>query len=415
MTPGYSDRRQRADRIPACVLGLALSVLYTSSAVADEQDTVSIVPSLSVMHDDNLFRLSSSVDPKTVLGTSTKAEDITVSSLTLRINKPYSLQRFEFEASLIDYRYQNFSYLSYTAYPYKAAWRWSLTPNLHGNLTTGRSTALNSFTDYTGYTRRNTRTDESTRFDGVFDLSAAWHLLGGVSETTTINSEITRGEGDNRVKRAEIGVRHTLASGSSYSFTTRAGQGDYLNRPEPNPFSILDNRFNDTENEVRVAWALTGKASLDARLAHLTRHHAHYAERDFSGATGNLNLNWNITAKTALAASFARELASYQTLDSNYTRTDRFTLTPSWQFSAKTGLRGRYDYARRDYQGGPLTGILAASSRRDDLHTAMIALEWQPYRNVSVNASLQNEKRSSNQSGLDYKDNTINLSAQATF
>ena len=415
MTQGCRYHRKPAGHILACVLGLALSVLHTSAALADDKDTISIVPGLTVMHDDNLFRLSSNADPQAVLGTSTKAEDITISSVTLKINKPYLLQRFELEASLIDYRYKNFSYLSYTAYPYKAAWRWSLTPNLHGNLSTGRSTSLNSFTDYTGYTRRNTHTDENTRFDGVFDLSAAWHLLGGVSEATTTNSEITRGEGDNRVKRAEIGVRHTFASGSTMSFITRAGKGDYLNRPEPNPFSILDNRFNDTENEVRLAWPLTGKTSLDARLAHLERHHTHYSERDFSGITGNLNLNWNITAKTSLAASVARELSAYQTLDSNYTQTDRISLMPYWQIGAKTALRAKYDYARRDYQGGPLTAIIPASNRRDNLHTAMIALEWQPYRSVSVSASLQNEKRTSSQPGQDYKDNTISLSAQAAF
>ena len=88
---------------------------------------------------------------------------------------------------------------------------------------------------------------------------------------------------------------------------------------------------------------------------------------------------------------------------------------PYWQIGAKTALRAKYDYARRDYLGGPVTQIIPASNRRDDLHTAMIALDWQPYRSVSVSASLQNEQRKSSQPGQDYKDNTISLSAQATF
>ena len=403
-------------RFHACVfplLSLALPLLFAQSARADADDTFNIVPSISVMHDDNLFRLSSGVDPQTVLGKSTKADDITVSSLAFKINKPYSLQRFELEASLVDYRYKNFSYLSYRSQPYKAAWRWSLTPRLHGNLTTDHTTSLNNFTDYTGYTRRNTHTNENTRFDGVADIGASWHLLGGLSRATITNSELTVGEGDSRVNRAEFGIRHTTPSGSALSVVTRSGRGNYINRSDPLPATLIDNRFDDSENEVRVLWPITGKTSIDGRLAHFKRKHAHFAERDFDGAVGNINVNWQISAKSFLTVGVARELSSYQTNNTNYTSTDRLTVVPLWQISAKTALRGRYDYARRDYVGGSALG--SSSNRSDTVRTAMIALEWQPYRTLSLNSSIQNEKRSSNQPGLDYASTVYSVAAQMTF
>lgn len=404
-------RRRSSGHALAGFLGLLL--LLAPPASADAEDTFSIVAGVNQLHDDNLFRLSSSADPQTVLGKSTKADDITVSSLAFKVNKPYSLQKFEFEVSLIDYRYRNFSYLSYSTQPYKAAWRWSVTPSLHGNLTTERTQSLNSFADYTGYTTRNTHVDERTRFDGVLDLSASWHLLAGVAQSTSTNSQVTLGQSNSRVNTAEAGVRHTFPSGSALSYIVRNGRGDYFNRPDPLLAGLSDNRFDDRLNELRLLWALTGKASVDTRLAHFQRTHAHYAMRDFGGNTGSVNLNWSISGKSFLTASAARELGSYQTFSSSYTTTDRLTLSPYWQFGAKTALRARYDYARRDYLGA--IAATPANNRSDTLRTAMIALEWQPLRSLSVSGSLQSETRASNQPGLDYRDKTLGLTAQLTF
>jgi exopolysaccharide biosynthesis operon protein EpsL len=379
-------------------------LLATHGALADEQDTLNLIPAVSLMRDDNLFRLPSDA----------RSEDIAISSLTLKLDKSFSLQRFELEASFIDYRYQTYSYLNYDATPYKAAWHWNLTPYLHGDLSADRATTLQSFADYSGYRQRNINTIENSRLTGVLDLSPSWHLLGGLSESSYTNTQITQGQGDNQIQRAEAGIRHNASSGSALSFITRSGRGDYLNRPQPIPAPLfLDNRFDENENEVRLLWALTGKMSLDARIAHLERNHTHFATRDYSGTVGNAKLSWNISGNSQLTAIAARELESYQTINANYTQTDRLALMPFWQFSSKTALRLRYDYARRDYLGTP--GSFPASGRNDTLRTGVIALEWRPLRRTTLGASLQSENRSSNQPGFDYSDNIFNLTAQMTF
>jgi len=391
------------------IVRLVLPMLLAQQALADEYDTFGIVAAESVLHDDNLFRLSSGVEPQTVLGKPGKAEDIAVSSLTVKLNKPYSLQRFELEASLIDYRYKNFSYLSYSAEPYKAAWRWSLTPRLHGNLTTDRTQTLNSFADYTGYTTRNTHTDENTRFDGLFDLTASWHLLAGAAKSISTNSHVILGQSDNHTNTAEAGIRYTFPSGSALSYVARSGRGSYSNQSA----GLVSNGYDDRENELRLLWAFTGKTSVDARLAHFERKDSHLAERDFGGLVGNLNLSWNISGKSSLTASYARELGTFQTLSSSYTTTDRFTLTPVWQFSAKTALRGRYDHAQREYLGA--IAQTPANNRSDTLSIAMIAFDWQPRRALMITGSLQKEKRASNQPGLDYESNSLGVTAQLIF
>lgn len=385
-------------------LAIAPLLLSAADAMADADDTLNLTAAATRQHDDNLFRLPSNASPK--------SENITVTSLALKVSKPYSLQRFELEASLIDYRYQNFSYLSFSATPYRAAWLWSVTPYLHGNLSMDHNEALNSFTDSTNRTIRNLNTRDNTRFDAVADLSGSWHVLGGVSQYTTRNSETVLGEGDNRVNRAETGLRHTFSSGSTLSYIARVGRGDYFNRL---PLSAAPARFDESENEIRLLWALTGKTRIDARLAYLERTHDNKAgfDFDYAGVVGNLNANWNITGKSFMTATLARELASYQTINSTNTSTDRFTLSPYWQFNAKTALRGRYDYAQRDYQGTPW--VLPASNRSDTLRTATIALDWQPLRSLTISSSLQKEQRTSNLPGLDYESTTVGVTAQLTL
>ena len=391
-----------------------LPALFIAQPVrADDEDTLNLSAGIAVLHDDNLFRLSPGVDPNTVLGKSTKSDDITTATVGLKLNKRYSLQQFELDASLVDYRYRTFSYLDFTAANYAAAWRWSLTPYLHGNLTSDRKESLNSFSDYSGYRTRNLRTDENKRFDAVLEVSGSWRVLGGIARSTRINSQLFLEEGDTRLDTAEGGLRYDFPSGTKLSYIARDGRGDYFNRDQPIVATRLDNQFDQRENEVRLIWPVTEKTTIDARAAHIERTHEHFGDRDYAGNVGALNVSWQVTDKTSVMAGFGRELSSYQSTDSSYISTDRFTLSPAWQISAKTTLRGRYDYAQRDYRGAIAATPL--SDRVDTQHTAMIAFEWQALRALSLSASLQNDKRTSNQSGHDYKDTQAGVSAQLAF
>ena len=396
------------------LLTLLPLLIIVERAWADADDTFNVTGGVSVVHDDNLFRLPSGTDANAVLGKSTKADDITVSSVGFKLNKPYSLQRFELEVNAVDTRYRTFDYLNFTAVNYAAAWRWSVTPYLHGNLTSSRKQELNSFVDYTDYGVRNLRTDRRQRFDGVLEASGSWRILGGVEQITRTNSQAYTQVGDTRLNNVEGGLRYDFRSGSSLSYIARSGRGEYFNQDQPIPFpSLFDNRFDQRENEVRMVWAVTGKTTIDGRFAHLERTHAHFGQRDFSGNVGNLNVKWNITGKTSLTAEVARDLNSFQSLSSSYTSDQRFSLSPYWQISAKTALRARYDYVRRDYRGA--IADTAANDRVDTLNGGLIALEWQALRTLLVSASLKNERRTSNQPGFDFESTMVGISAQAAF
>lgn len=383
-------------------------LLATGLARSDAYDALNVTLGVNVMHDDNLFRLSSSADPRAVLGTSKKSDTITTKTLGIKFAKNYSLQRIEFDANLVDYKYNTFDYLSFTARNYSAAWRWSLTPRFHGNLTRTHNESLNSFTDYTGYNLQNVRIDEVTRLDGFFEFGPV-HLIGGISRTERTNSEPFLAEGDSVYDAAEVGLRYAFPSGTSITALTRHGSGEYTNRKLPG--ALTD--FDHNEQEVKLVWPISGKTRMEGRIFRVERQHDNFSSRDFHGTGGNINLSWMITGKTSLTAGLSRDVSSFLAIYSNYTVNDRFTVSPYWQMSAKTGLRLRYDYSRRSFRDPVVSTTF--DGREDTTRLGSVAVEWRPIDALYLSATLQNDRRTSNKPGFDYKSNMGILAAQFTF
>ncbi len=392
-------------------------------------DTLTLSAGSTYMFDSNVFRLSPLIDPGTFLGASTRSDQIITTTFTLNLNKTFSMQRFEVTGSLVDNRYFNFGFLDFLGKNYTAAWNWYVTPYLHGRLSSSHSEALNNFGNLTGFinsTNRNLRTTDNFRFDGIFELNRAWHIVGGLSHNVIKNSRLTVQDFDNKVSSVEGGIRYVFSKGSTLTYKVRAGDGEFIKRPQPIASAMFDTRFDEMEHEVRLVWPVTAKVAVDARAGYLKRKHAHFSQRDFDGFVGNFNFNWAITDKTRLMTGWSHDLSNFQTganfqlnpaifqqWSSSYAVTDRFTVAPAWQITEKTQLRLRYDYVMRDHHGG--VSPLLLEQRRDSQHSAHIALDWQPMNVLLITGMLQKDHRSSSLRGFDYDSNAASISARFTF
>ncbi|MBA4142640.1 MAG: putative exosortase B-associated extracellular polysaccharide biosynthesis transporter EpsL [Nitrosospira sp.] len=408
------------------LIGLSLIAQY---AAADAGDTFNLTVGSTLLYDSNVFRLSPIANPAFFTGKDTRSDQVVTSSATLSVNKFYSMQRFELNASLVDNRYSNFDFLNFLGKNGTAAWHWSLTPYLHGKLSGSHREALNNFADLTGFqnsTNRNLRTDDNVRFDAVLELDGAWRIIGGVAYDVRKNSRITIQDFDNRVFSVEGGVRYERPSGSSLTYKVRSGSGEFFKREQPLENQLFDTRFDDMEHDLRLLWPVTGKASIDARAGYFTRKHAHFPQRDFDGFVGNLNLNWAVTEKTRITASWARNLGNFQTapnsflnspffdrFSSSYAATHHFFFSPVWQITRKTALRLRYDYILRDYLGAVIS--LPSEHRTDSQHSGLIALDWQPLNALFISGALQRDHRSSNVRGFNFDSAAASISARINF
>ena len=395
---------------PNVLLSALMLSTSMSSAWAQAEDTFKLNAGYALQTDNNLFR-----SPASTLAAEdrdSRTEHISQSSLGLSFNKPYSLQRLEVDLGLVDSRYQRNSYLSFIAHNASAAWRWSLTPKLHGNLTSSRRESLNSFADNQVQNVRNLRTDTTTRFDTIYELGAAWRVVGGISTATQNNVLPLAAEGSTSSTSGDVGLRYVWPSGTMLSYAFKKINGKYTNRTLQ-PSTLLDNRFNQQSNELRLHWPLSGHTVVDLNAAYISQNHPNFKQRDYSGFNTGASLKWDISGKSALTASWTRELASYQTNDTNFTRTDRLSVSPVWQISPKTTVRLRYAIAFRDYLDSPTSN--PASQRSDTTQDASLSLEWQPYYNLGLTTSLQKTRRTSNQSGFDYDSNMASFTAKYSF
>jgi exopolysaccharide biosynthesis operon protein EpsL len=395
------------------VIQALVTVSLSAPAWADEQDALNFSAGAAVMFDDNLFRLPDSE----------KSDRILTTNAGIKIDKPYALQRFQVDANVVDNRYDSYSYLDYTAFNYRAAWLWQLTPNIKGTISADQKQVLNSFADFLGFNNQLTRTRNiQTNENRIFDVDAliggGWHLLGGVSELRSRNSVTFDAVGDFIQAGANIGIKYVAPSENSIALVQRAYNGDYQGRvlDVANQF---DTGFRQRETEAQLQWRLTGKSLIDARLGYVDREHDNFSSRDYDGATGRLAYNWQPTGKLAITTSLARNIYSFQQAFNSYYVADTFAISPTWHVTAKTSLNLRYDFSHRDYRGAidPL-----AEHRKDNVQSLMLSADWKPLRTVTVTGALRHEMRSSSfdnansvNGDLEYDANSATISAQLLF
>jgi exopolysaccharide biosynthesis operon protein EpsL len=381
---------------------LSISILFVSlNVLADEKDPLNAIVGISRKYDDNLFLLPASV----------RSDRITTEYVGVRLDKQYAMQRLKFDYTLTKYQYQTYNYLNFDAKEYKAAWLWTLTPYLTGSLSADRSQSQYGFQDVKNNGTKNVSTRDNRNFSADWSPYGNWHMLAGLTNSRNLNSQNFQADRGYQQNSIDFGLRYAFRSGSSITLMEHDRQGVYENSALDS-VHFYDNGFSEKENEAQLAWQLSGKSALNLRAAMVNREHDHFSQRDYSGLNGNVSYTWTPTGRLQLSLSAARDLASYQTINSNYTRNDTLSIAPSYVLSEKVTVRGSASITDRTFVG---EGVIPSSNRVDTSKIASINIDWTPMRSVTIGANLQRNSRSSNVSGFDFSDTTAGLSANLYF
>lgn len=402
-------KKHRALNIVKPITQVLLSsfVLASFAAHADEQDPLNFIVGVSRMHDDNLFRSAKNE----------QSEDITAAYAGIRLDKQYAQQRFLFDFTLTENRYQNFDVLNYNSKNYKAAWLWTLTPFLTGTISLDRKQTLNSFQDFnpsTGFKNiRNISVNETQHFEADFSPHNVWHLLGGFTRSTSENSNNSAFVGQDSfvANSADAGVRYNFRSGSSVAVMGHVRKGEYTDRQFV-AGNAFDNAYNEQEVETKLDWILSGKSRVNARVAYLSRDHDHLSNWDYSGMVGNIDFSWSPTGKMKLILSAASDLSTYQTGDSSYSRLTSFSVKPLYAVSSKVTMNAHAMISKRSFLG---TGVFTDTNREDWTKSAGVGVDWAPLRSFSVGADIDRISRDSNSHTVDYDYTDTSASVNANL
>lgn len=405
---------------PAAVYALAAALLAQPVAAQEGPEgndrPIMLRLTTSIMWDANMFRLPDSApDPQLAQGIPGKSDRITTTTLGLRIDKAYAQQRFQLDASQTATRYANFTFLDRDAFHYDGAWLWSLTPRISGKLSADHSESLIPFTDLTRPVPNFRATDNRT-FNLDAWLFGGWHVLAGATNTDVKTTQVFLAQPSYNSNTAEVGLKYLAGSGNLITATTRSTRGT-----NNNPGQALDlvnfiaNEFRVRENELKTTWILSGKSTLNGRIARLDRHNEGLSQRDFSGTNGELGYIWLGRGGQQLNFSASRNVMPWTAdTQASYRVDDRLSLSQSLLISNRITMRMSAYRLVSDFLGpvAPLTG----PPRRDTLRSAQLAVDWSPpVRNLLLTGSVQRDRRSSSAAGFDFDDTIAMLSASLAF
>lgn len=418
---------RKSKQIITAALALLSIQLSNSAHAAEPEDPLNFVFGADVRYEDNLFR----VDEDTSLGNASKHDIAHTYSAGIKLDKLYSMQRFQVDATVTENRYQENDFLNWKGFNYRAAWLWSLTPRVTGTLLATRNETLNNFGDFRGIdpnagTTRNLQsiqTNERREFTADVLLWGGWHVVGGVSEIESRNSVSFNEIGDFTQDSAELGGRYVFPSGTEITLVQRKSTGEF-NRPV-DAARQLDTGYDQNETEAKLDWRITGKSHITAKVGYVDREHDTFTLRDYDGMTGLLAWRWMPTGKLLVNTAISRNIYSFQEsnavggglffangYDYSYYIADTFTVSPLWAITDKTSLRFRYDWSDRDYRG-ELNPV--GPTRRDIVQSMTLTAEWEAMRTLVVSAVARREDRDSDRDGYDYEADSIGVSAELIF
>lgn len=387
-------------------------LFFCASSWADESDTFIATIAETIVRDNNLFRVPDGTSPMLELsGNPARKDTIHTENVGFTLDKAYSLQRFHLGASLANYHFETFSFLNYQAKGFDARWDWSLTPRLAGRLSAERSQSLNSFADNRDFSR-NVRTIDNRNAAIEYDVFGTWHILGGAGHSKVEDTFILP-TGNTATNFAEAGIKYVSAKGGSIALLNRTSHISWLDVPL-DYFFQLDVAATQHDSEVQLNWPLTGKSQVQAIVTRLNRTHQNFPSRDYSGTSGTFNYAWSPSGKTQILFSASRNYIDWWDISSSYNVNDAVSLTPTWQLSSDVAAKLRVERSRRNFFA-PIFIFEGVPQRQDDSRSAQLSLEWLPLRNFSLAASLQKERRTSNQEDMNYSDSTVMFNTRLSF
>lgn len=347
------------------------------------------------------------------------SDDIQKAELGLLFHTIQGLQKFELDARLANYRYQDTPEQNHTETNYTAGWQWAVTPRLRGHLNASRQEAPKVDYSYGEADVPNRQTRKHYRADAEYEVDGPWHVVAGLNRDENTSQDPTASNPDSRSDSRDVGLRYDAATGSWLKFSLKSSDGNYLTvGTEGNA------NYQQEEQELRMHWALSAASSLGLYLTQIQREHEGYTQLDFDGRNYGVNANWSVTARSTLVLGYAHALsvalvplpvagAGSALVPFPYlTEQDSLSLGWNWQTSSRTQVRVRQAWQRLDYRSPPNAAYDGYQNRSRD---TSLTLVWTPGTRWQISTVLQRQTRDAAGGGSDDSRNLVSVTAQYSF
>ena len=366
----------------------------------------------SVMHDSNVFRLSSDVEPQAVIGSPDKSDNIYRVGVGGKYETQVSRQKFLVEANIDDYRYQNFNNLNNDSYNGRGEWKWQAGNFWDGTLGIGQRRSLADF----AYIQANIKdmVDQGRAY-GSANYNFHSHLRFTLDADRSDNRHSADSQKifDSTVDNMAFTVNWVTPAENTVGLQYRTANASYPNSTIV-AATFLDNAYHENEYSLVANWRASGASAFVFRLGHTERTFDQLPSRDFSGTTWRVTYNWQPLGKAGLQLATWREIQEFATIGTNYLQSTGFSLAPTWSITPQIMLQAKASYDTDKFLGDP--GIVVVTIPREDkARTYNLSAIWSPLRQTSVTLALESGERTSNQQFVDYKYQSISVTAMRSF
>ena len=370
-------------------------------------DHLEVFAQENVTHDSNIFRLSDNLDPSSV-GATHKADDIFTTGLGFLFDYPVSLQRFQLGYTWVDSRYRDNKDLDHRGHAARAAWLWSVTPHITGDMTYQEERTLASFANIQA-NRPDLITSRLAEASAAWMVTPSWRVHGRVDGGTTEHTDTTSFE-NLRAVSAETGLSYVTAQENRIGVAVRGESGKSPDEQLVEGI-LFDNKYTQWGAGVQARWVVTGHSRFDGRLDYTRRTYEQFTQRNYSGPTFAATYTWTPTGKIIVATTASRDAAPLQDTNTSFVLVTALAIRPDWQITDKVSLRGNLQYAKWDYHGDPALGL----DYEHRVKAGGIALLYRPFERVSITGAYQHERRTSTLVNADYKVDTASIEARIGF
>ena len=403
------------------LLGLCCAALLPL-AHAMPVDTLQPFVAYSITRDSNLFRLPSNLNPQ--------ADTYQIYTAGTLLDWKYGRQEVTGQLSVNKVRYNRFTFLDTQGHNIQLQWNWQSGRQWSGTLTYGNQVSQVPFTNINQQVTNTNVSNKNAGFKAHFLLAPFWRLNAGVSQNQ-VNYDAPQLQGSNqKLDKVEGGMdylaRDNSRVGLTYAYTRGVVPGTTYGFYCPFPVvctEVSDNNFRQQDLRTDVSWNFSGKTKLYGYVGLTRRTYDNSVlfgtalTRNFTGVTGMLNANWQMTGITSLSGQIYRYLGPVQGLSSygTYVVYQGAKLGPVWQPTPKTSVAAQGFVERQDFRGHSGATTPLPTQPTFTFSGLSLTLTWQPFISTTVGAVIQTGSRSSNLPNLGFRHNSVNLNVQVVF
>jgi hypothetical protein len=383
--------------------------MITAPAHAIGGDDLLLRASVGLQYESNLFRLPESF---TYPGLNSRSDLLTVSSVGLLIDRPWSSQVFRAAVSIVDRRYNEYSQLNGFDHDVLLGWRLLHRDRDALDLSVNQSRQTLGFADARIPGRPIVDTF-AVRANAAVELVPRWSALLGAGLVTTDNSPDSRSNLDYQLVYVETGARYDWRTGSVFDFVWRRQSAEFT-QPSLGA-NIANNGYEEDLIGLRMTWQVSEITLVSGRIG--LQHRDYYAPglQTKTGPGANLTLVWQPRGAWRIDAGLRSELSAAAEINASYARLNGVNAAATWFATDKSRLRASIDLLDRQFQNNVIADQAQVPARKDLIVALTAGLSIQLWRTLELAADWRLEDRKSNQANFDYRAHTLVVRLGAVF